>query len=127
MRPPSRNPNESMRVKFPLPDAKICEGFGAIAIRAAQLDHALRLCFKDFCGITLREALEGTADDTASELRRRLKRLSRQRLGEGGPLVRFHALLTRAREASSRRNHVLHAVVVTPIELGETSEPSDED
>jgi len=45
----------------------------------------------------------------ATELRERVKKLAKQKLGEGPALIQFHALLYRARLATEERNEILHS------------------
>ena len=69
---------------------------GKIALRHAQLDNQLRMTIKDLAGVTQNEALDATARQGSSELRKRVQKHGRKRLGEGQALVRLDDLLQRA-------------------------------
>jgi hypothetical protein len=91
-------------------DEKILAAIGIIALRHGQLDNALRMMIKDLTGVDQTEALDATAREGSRELRERIRKLARQRLGEGEALVRLQALLTRAERATGKRNDLMHAV-----------------
>jgi hypothetical protein len=92
------------------PTKKILAAIGAIALRHGQLDNALRMTIKDLTGVDQTEALDATVRDGSGELRERIRKLARQRLGDGAALVRLQALLTRVRRATDKRNELMHAV-----------------
>jgi hypothetical protein len=99
-------------------DEKILAGIGTIALRHGQLDNALRMIIKDLTGVDQTEALDATARDGSREIRERIRKLARQRLGEGEALVRLQALLTRAERATEKRNNLMHAVWGTELDGG---------
>jgi hypothetical protein len=110
---------EGENVGHALPsDDKILAAIGNIALRHGQLDNALRMTIGDLTGVEKTEALDATARDGSRELRDRIRRLARQRLGEGTPLVRLQAILTRAARATAKRNELLHAVWGTELDGG---------
>ena len=96
---------------FDLPDdPKVLAAIGAIAIRHGQLDNALCLAIGSVAGVDREQALYATSRQSSRELRERLRKLARQRFGDGAALVNLEALLERARLASEGRNEVLHSV-----------------
>jgi hypothetical protein len=99
-------------------DEKILAAVGSIALRHGQLDNALRMTIKDLTGVDRTEALDATARDGSRELRERIRKLARQRLGDGAALVRLQALLTRAARATEKRNELMHAVWGTELDGG---------
>jgi len=99
-------------------DEKILAAIGTIALRHGQLDNALRMTIKDLTGVDHTEALDATARDGSRELRERIRKLARHRLGEGVALVRLQALLTRAGRATGQRNKLMHAVWGTELDGG---------
>jgi hypothetical protein len=74
---------------------------------------------KTLAGVTIPEAVDATERQGSSDLRRRVRHLARQRIGEGAALVRLDALLERARCATERRNNLLHGFWAT----GEEDQP----
>jgi hypothetical protein len=65
---------------------------------------------KTITHITIREALDATERQSSAALRARVRKLARQKVGEGDALVRLDALLARAGRATKRRNELLHAL-----------------
>jgi hypothetical protein len=99
-------------------DEKLLAIIGTIALRHGQLDNALRMTIKDLTGVDQTEALDATARVGSRELRDRVRKLARQRLGEGPALLRLQALLTRAERATDKRNELMHAVWGTELDGG---------
>jgi hypothetical protein len=88
---------------------KILAELGKIALRHGQLDNAMKMVIKDLAGVSKEEALHATAMQGSRALRERIRRLAKQRLGEGRAFVQLEALLERARGAADRRNQLLHS------------------
>jgi hypothetical protein len=100
-----------LKVIFAAPkDEKVLSAIGYITITHAWLDYALRMTVSDLADVTKEEALDSTARQGSSELRQRVRRLARLRLGEGPALVKLDALLQRAERATAQRNSLLHSV-----------------
>jgi hypothetical protein len=91
-------------------DPRLLAAFGEVALRHEHLSHILRMTIKTLAGLEVAEALDATAFDGASVLRERIRKLAKQRLGEGSPLLRLQALLERCRQATERRNDFVHSV-----------------
>ena len=56
------------------------------------------------------EALDATAFESASALRERIRKLAKQRLGEGATLLKLQALVERCRHLTDQRNEFVHSV-----------------
>ena len=98
-------------VYLALPDNKdVLAAVGRIAIRHGQLDHILRMTVKTIEDITMHEALDATRRQGSRDLRERVRKLAKQKLGEGSALVRLDAILERARRATERRNDLIHNI-----------------
>jgi hypothetical protein len=91
-------------------DQRLLAAFGEVALRHEHLSHILRMTVKTFAGVKVNEALDATAFDGASMLRERVRKLAKQRLGEGQALVRVQALVERCRRATEKRNEYVHSV-----------------
>ena len=91
-------------------DAAWLQSLGVVTIRHGHLDRVLRLTIKTLAGVTVREAIDATTRENSSVLRGRIRKLAKQRLGDGAPLVKLQALLTRAQRATDRRNRLIHEV-----------------
>jgi hypothetical protein len=96
-----------MAYKIPT-DEKLLAAVGRIAVTHGHLDHAVRMLIKSICAISPEEAMDATKRTGSAELRIRVKKLAKQKLGDGPALVRLEALLHRAKEASDLRNEYLH-------------------
>ena len=59
---------------------------------------------------TDQEALDATAFESASALRERIRKLAKQRLGEGATLLKLQALVERCRHLTDQRNEFVHSV-----------------
>ena len=89
-------------------DPSLLAALGKVAIRHGQLDYVLRMTVKSIRELPISEALDATARQGSRELRERVRKLAKQKLGEGEPLTRLDALLERSRRATDKRNELLH-------------------
>jgi hypothetical protein len=83
---------------------------GRVALRHAHLDHEMKLTIKTLAGVTAREAFDATEFEGSSALRERVRKLARNSLGEGAPLIKLQALLKRCQDVTRRRNELIHAI-----------------
>jgi hypothetical protein len=89
-------------------DPAVLAAVGRVAIRHGQLQHVLRMTVKSILGLPAREALDATARQNFGALRERVRRLAKQRLGEGEALCRLDAILYRAHAVTKHRNRLIH-------------------
>lgn len=89
-------------------DPAVLAAVGKIAIRHGQLDHVLRMTVKSILNLSIREALDATERQGSHDLRKRVRKLAKQKFGESVTLVRLDALINRAHRATDRRNAILH-------------------
>lgn len=99
-----------------LPDDKTLKLIGAIAVRHSHMELALRMTIKSLIGVAPEEAMDATEDDKSYELRDRVKKLGRRRLGDGEPLIKLQALVTRAKRATDDRNQIVHSIVAKMLD-----------
>jgi hypothetical protein len=98
-------------ISFHVPnDRDLLATFGEVALRQEHLTHILRMTIKTLADLHPDEALDATAYDGSRQLRERIRKLARQRLGEGKPLLKLQALLERCRRATDRRNELIHGI-----------------
>ena len=90
-------------------DKKVLAALGTIALRHGQLENAMKMVIKDLAGVSKQDALDATAMQSSRELRDRIRKLAKQRIGEGPALVQLDALLHRAKLAADKRNELLHS------------------
>lgn len=91
-------------------DNALLAAIGEVALRNEHLNHILRMTIKTLGRLEIDEALDATAYDSSSQLREHIKKLARQRLGDGEPLLKLQALLERCKRATEKRNDLIHSV-----------------
>jgi len=91
-------------------DSELLAAVGRISISHSQLDYVLRLTVKTILGIPLSEARNATRRQSAEQLRKRVRKLAADKLGEGEALVKLDALITRAEKATQKRNRLIHDI-----------------
>jgi len=97
---------------FHMPEeAEFLKSFARVSISHAHLDYSLRMCIKSVANLSIQEALDATEGEGSASLRDRIRKLARLRLGEGAPLLRLQAILQRCKQATEKRNALLHTVV----------------
>ena len=103
------NPNNKA-ILLSLPnDKRVLENFGILAIRHGQLDGMLKMLLRDLADISIEEVLHATHYTNSSELRKRIQKIGKQRLGEGQALLKLQAFLGRADELTEKRNEFIHS------------------
>ena len=101
----------SRMIMFHIPDdPKILEALGTMALQHAQLDYILRMTIKTLGEVSVQQALDATAFGGSAILRERIRKLAKQRLGEGNALLQLQALLERCRRATEKRNSLIHNI-----------------
>ncbi len=91
-------------------DPQLMAAVGKEALRHGQLDYVLRMTVKSILKLSIRDALDATDRQGSHGLRDRVRKLAKQKFGEGETLVRLDALLARSRRATANRNEVLHSL-----------------
>jgi hypothetical protein len=98
-------------ITFHVPtDKDLLAAFGEVALRHEHLTHILRMTIKTLARLRVDEALDATVYDGSRQLRERIRKLARQRLGEGEALLKLQAILERCRRATDRRNELIHGI-----------------
>jgi len=95
---------------FGMPSPSTVRALGRVAIRQSQLDQMLRMTFKILAELPARQALDETLRDGSKKLRKRIRKLAKDRLGEGVAFASLQKLLKRAENATDQRNDVIHGV-----------------
>ncbi len=100
-------------------DPQVRAAIGAVAVRHGQLDYALRMTVKSISGIGLDRALDATEGMSSHELRRLIRKMAREKLGDASnSYLLVAALLTRAQEATRHRNELMHGLWVFHLDEG---------
>lgn len=98
-------------IMFHVPDEQeLLAAFGEVTIRHEHLNHILRMTIKSIANLNPSEAMDATKFDGSYSLRKRINKLARKRLGEGEPLLKLQALLTRAGRLTQQRNDLTHGL-----------------
>lgn len=97
-------------------DTDVLAALGRIALRHGQLDNQLRMLVGDLTGVSKNEALDATFRDGSGQLRERIRRLAKSRLGDGPAFVRLQSLLVRAGRVTAKRNELVHSVWGTELD-----------
>jgi len=101
----------SKMISFHVPkDSEILAAVGEIAIRHEQLNHILKMTVKSLTGVKPAEALKATMYEGSAQLRDRVRKNARKRLGEGAPLVKLQALLADCKRLTDKRNDLIHGL-----------------
>jgi len=104
-------PLASPMITFHVPEDKtLLDAFGEVALRHEHLNHILRMTIKTLARLRPQEALDATNYDGSRQLRERIRKIARQRLGEGEALLKLEALLERCRRVTEKRNDLTHGI-----------------
>ena len=91
-------------------DKELLAAVGEMALRHEHLSDVLKMTVRSLTGLAVSEVREATAFDGAAQLRERVKKLARRRLGECPELLMLQALLERCRRATEKRNDLVHSL-----------------
>ena len=91
-------------------DKELLAALGAVTLRHEHLNHILKMTIKSIANLTPNEAVDATQYEGSSTLRQRVRKLARQRLGEGEPLLKVQAMLARAGKLTDLRNKLTHGL-----------------
>lgn len=115
--PKNMSRSKTLPVGHGLPaDEKVLACLGRIALRHGQLDNQLRMAIKDLTGVSKEEALDATVRDGSRQLRERVLKLSKAKLGDGAAYVKLQSLLHRAARVTDKRNELFHSVWGTELD-----------
>lgn len=93
-------------------DKAMLAAYGELTILHEHLILALRMTIKTLANLGVKEALDATAPENTSGLRDRIRKLAKQRLGEGEALLKLQAIIEECRQATEKRNSYVHDVVM---------------
>ena len=107
----TETPIHPRMIAFHIPeDQAILVMIGIISLRHSHLDYILRMTIKSLASVEISEALDSTRYQGSSQLRGRIKKLGKQRLGEGKALIRLEALMGRCERVTAQRNRLIHNI-----------------
>ncbi|MGB4107609.1 MAG: hypothetical protein WBK55_07415 [Alphaproteobacteria bacterium] len=96
----------------PPSDKALLAAVGRVARNGGLLDLVLGMTIKTLTGVTVDEALLATQMMSSKDLRKRIKKLAKERLGDGPALVELEAILQRAQGVMKQRNELIHGAWV---------------
>jgi hypothetical protein len=97
-------------------DQELLAAFGEVALRHEHLNHILRMTIKTLSQVSVQEALDATVYTGSRELRERIKKLARQRLGEGTALLKVQAMMQQCERVTQKRNELIHSVCAMEVD-----------
>lgn len=101
----------SKMIMFHVPeDQALLAASGEVTIRHEHLNHILKMTIKSIANLTPAEAVDATQYEGSRSLRERIRKLAHKKLGEGEPLLKLQALLTRAERLTDQRNKLMHGL-----------------
>jgi hypothetical protein len=89
-------------------DPEWLKAFGRVSVVHTHLDHIMRMLIKSLANVTVEVALNATDTEGSAVLRDRIKKLAKQRLGEGAALLGVQDIVERCRRVTERRNSLIH-------------------
>lgn len=92
-------------------DQSYLAAFGKVGIAHSHLELVQRYLVKTLADIEMVEALDATESSRAAEVRKRVRKLARERGLPERVFCRLDALLERAASLSRERNNLFHRVV----------------
>ena len=98
-------------ISFHVPqDREMLAAFGEVALRHEHMNHILKMTIKTLAGVTVDEAIAATSYESSAQLRDRVRKIARQRLGEGTPLIKLQAILANCKRLTEKRNEFVHGL-----------------
>jgi hypothetical protein len=98
-------------IMFHVPsDVRLLAAFGEVALRHEHMNHILKMTIKSLTGVTPAEAIAATTFESSAQLRERVRKIARKRLGDGAALVKLQAILAHCKRLTERRNELVHGL-----------------
>ena len=98
-------------ITFHVPDdPQLLALLGEVALRHEHLTQILKMTIKSLADVTPEEAISATRYEGSRQLRDRVKKLARSRLGEGQALIRLQALVSECERVTEARNRFVHGL-----------------
>jgi hypothetical protein len=94
-------------------DPEWLKAFGRVSVVHTHLDHILRMLIKTLANVAVEVALNATDSEGSAALRDRIKKLAKQRLGEGAALLGVQDIVERCRRVTERRNTLIHTTIAS--------------
>lgn len=104
-------------VSFHVPqDKDLLAAFGEVALRHEHMNHILKMTIKNLADVTIEEVLVATKYESSRQLRERIKKLAKQKLGEGSPLLKLQAIINNCEQLTTKRNEFVHGLWISELD-----------
>lgn len=98
-------------IRFHIPnDERMLAALGKVALRHEHLNHILKMTIKTIAELTPEQAMDALKYEGSRNLRQRINKLAKKKLGEGAPLLKIQAFLGRAKRLTEKRNQLVHGL-----------------
>ncbi len=94
----------------PPDDRNWLAAFGKVAAHSALLDLVMSMTIKVITEVSVEDALRATRRTPASALRKRVRKLAKDRLGDGPAFIELEAILCLVEVVAEERNDLIHSV-----------------
>ena len=84
--------------------------YGKVAAHSALLDLVMSMTIKVITEVSVEDALRATRRTPASALRKRVRKLAKDRLGDGPAFIELEAILCLVEVVAEERNDLIHSV-----------------
>lgn len=91
-------------------DVRLLAAFGEVALRHEHMNHILKMTIKSLTDVTPAEAIAATMFESSTQLRERVRKIARKRLGEGTALVKLQAIVANCKRLTEKRNELVHGL-----------------
>lgn len=98
------------------PDKDLLAAFGEVALRHEHMNYILKMTIRTLADITIDEALAATKYESSRQLRERIKKIAKQKLGEGSPLLKLQAIINNCEQLTNKRNEFVHGLWVSELD-----------
>jgi len=98
-------------IKFHVPsDQRLLAAFGEVALRHEHMNYVLKMTIKSLTGVTPTEAVAATRFESSKQLRDRVSKIARKKLGDGAVLIKLQAMLAECQRLTEKRNDLVHGL-----------------
>ena len=103
--------NSSKMIMFHVPeDKELLAAFGEVAIRHEHMSYILKMIIRTLTEVSVEEAVKATAYENISQIRTRINKIARTKLGEGEALKKLQAILSDCKCLTDKRNELTHCL-----------------
>ncbi len=99
-------------------DKELLAILGKVTIQHEHLYYILKMMIKSLANLTPQETRDETKYDGASFIRKRIKKLARNKFGESETLLKIEVLLARAGKLTEKRNELTHGLWAQELDGG---------